>query len=441
MRARAIHHRVSSVAVLATALTSGALVFAALPAPATGLAGGASMAVQQPDWAQWAGPSRDWKVPNAGLAEGWPEAGPEELWRRPLGEGYSGIAMVDGRLFTMTRRDAQEVVVALDATTGDTLWEHAYDAPRVGRMDVSEGAGPHAAPLIAGGRVFTIGATGLMRALDLDTGELRWSQDLWGGLSGTFRPRGYSSSPMAHGDTVIALVGGTGRSVVAFRQDSGEIAWQGGDFDNGHASPIVIDVDGQEQVVAFMASEVAGIETSSGRTLWSVPHTTSYELNISTPVWGPDNVLLVSSAYSGGSRAMRLSRDVDGTVAEELWFTNRMRVHFGTIVRLGELAYGSSGDFGPAFLCALDVSTGEVLWQDRSFSKASFVYAGDRLVVLDEDGTLALAALGPEGVEIIDQTQIFDARAWTAPTLVGTRLYARNRREIVAFELGTSEAR
>lgn len=413
------------------------------PPSATVPAGTESPAVATPTgaWPQWGGPKRDFTVADAGLAEDWPDAGPPVLWERALGEGYAGIALADDTLYTMLRRDGEEVVVALDADTGETLWEHAYPASTRG-MDTSQGPGPHTTPLVAGDRLFTIGVSGSLRALDRTDGSLLWRVELWEELGGTFRDRGYSSSPMLHGDTVIALVGDGAGSVVAFDQRDGSVVWSGGDLDNGHASPIIIEVDGQEQVIAFLAGHVAGIETGTGRALWSIEHPTNWGLNISTPVWGEDGILYVSSAYSGGSRAIRLSRPEGGdgqpldTAAEELWFSSQMRVHFGSVVRLGDTVYGSSGDFGPAFFTALDVPSGEVLWRDRAFAKASYVHLGDRAVLLDEDGTLALVRFDENGLETLARTELFDSLSWTVPSLAGTRLYARNRERITAVELG-----
>jgi len=142
------------------------------------------------------------------------------------------------------------------------------------------------------------------------------------------------------------------------------------------------------------------------------------------------------TAYSGGSRAIQLRREGDHTTAEELWFTSRMRVHFGSVIRVGDRVYGSSGDFGPAFLVALDLTEGEVLWQDRSFAKSNLVYAGGKVVLLDEDGTLALTRFGNDGLEVLGRTPLFGSLSWTVPTLAGTTLFARSREEIVAVDLG-----
>jgi outer membrane protein assembly factor BamB len=386
-------------------------------------------------WLQWGGPHGDFTVPAADLAEVWPARGPREIWRRQLGDGDSAIVVDDQRLFTMYRRDGREVVVALDTADGATLWEHDYDVAVRG-FDTEYGGGPHASPLVVGDRVFTVGFVGDFHALDKRTGAVLWSVNLWNDLDGTVRPRGYSSSPIEHDGAIIVPVGGRGQAVMAFDPADGSVLWRGGDLDNAHATPLVINVDGQAQLVAFMVDFVAGFDPSNGQLLWRHPHRTDYGLNISTPIWGDDNLLFVSSAYSGGSRALRLTLDDGVTRVREEWFTNRMRLHFGNAIRIGDVMYGANGDFGPSFVTALDMTDGDVLWRDRSFAKASFLLADGKLVLLDEDGVLGLATVGADGLQVLSRAQVFRTRSWTIPTLVGTTLYARDLQEIAAFDLG-----
>jgi outer membrane protein assembly factor BamB len=386
-------------------------------------------------WLQWGGPRGDFTVPVTGLADAWPEEGPPELWRRELGEGDSAIVVDGERLFTMYRRDDREVVAALSVTDGSTLWEYDYEV-NVRGYALDFGSGPHASPLVLGDRLFTVGFVGDLYAFDKRTGDVLWSVNLWRDLRGTRRDRGYSSSPIAYHDTVILPVGGRGQALVGFDPADGSVRWSGGDFDNAHATPLLINLDGQDQVVAFMVDYVAGLDPSSGQLLWRHPHETDYGLNISTPIWGGDNLLFVSSAYSGGSRALRLTLEGDATRVDEAWYTNRLRLHFGNAIRIGDVMYGANGDFGPSFVTALDMRDGDVLWRDRSFAKASFLYADGKLIVLDEDGVLGLATIAPTGLQVLSRADIFRSRSWTVPTLVGTRLYARDLREIAAFELG-----
>jgi outer membrane protein assembly factor BamB len=401
-------------------------------------------------WPQWGGPTRDFKAPAGHLAASWPASGPREVWSRSLGEGYSAIAADGSALFTQYRpvkgivativgkfsSNDTEVVVALDAASGRTVWEHAYPAPVVAGMNLTEGPGPHATPLVVGDLVYAAGATAKLHALDRRTGRVVWSHDLWGEMGGKVQGRGYSCSPLAYGGHVIVTVGGAGQTLAAFDQATGKVAWKNGNLDPAPSSPLLITVDGQEQLVLFHADGVAGFDPKDGTLLWSHPHKTDYGLNISTPVWGPDNLLFVSSAYGSGSRVLHLAQAGGKTTVKELWASNRMRIHFGDAIRIGDHVYGSSGDFGPAVFTAVDVRTGAIAWQDRAVPRSSSVYGDGRFVILDEDGTLYLATATPQALQVQSRAQVLSGRAWTVPTLVGTRLYLRDRATVKALDLG-----
>jgi outer membrane protein assembly factor BamB len=389
------------------------------------------------DVTQFGGPNRDFTYDVSGLARSWPAEGPPQVWKRALGDGYSGIVASDGLLYTMYRPSAnQEAVVALDAASGATVWEHAYDAPFTKQYVLEQGPGPRATPLVVGDRLFAAGATGIMHALDRKTGKPLWSHNLLEDFGGNVRVRGYSGSPLAYGDTVIMMVGGPDKAVMAFNQSDGSVAWAGGDFRNSHASPLLIEVDGQEQLVAFMFAEVVGMNPADGEVLWTHPHETDFGLNISTPVWGPDNVLFLTSAYGGGSRALRLNQANGRTTVQELWAHRLMRVHFGTVIRVGDHVYGASGDFGPAPFTALDLKSGNVVWRHRDLAKSSAIHADGLFIAIDEDGHLALATVTPEGLEMHARVPLLSSVAWTPPTLVGTTLYVRDRQHILALQLG-----
>ena len=261
---------------------------------------------QSSDWAQWGGPQRNFKSDAKGLATTWPETGPRRLWQRELGDGYSAIAAEGGTLFTMYRKGDNEVAIALDAATGKTIWEFSYAAPFSPEYDMSNGPGPHATPLVAGNMVFTSGATGKLHGLDKKTGKSLWSHDLLSEFHGTLRVNGYSCSPIAYKNEIVMMVGGQSSALVAFNQKDGAVIWKKHDFKNSTSSPIVINVDGQDQLVAFMYGEVVGVDPVDGSLLWSHPHPVEYGLNVSMPVWGPDNLLFISSGYDGGSRVLKL---------------------------------------------------------------------------------------------------------------------------------------
>ncbi len=392
----------------------------------------ATSPAQAADWPQWGGPSRDFHAPDAALSREWPADGPKRLWSRELGEGYSGIAAAGGRLYTMYRvRDEEEIVAAFSAATGELLWEHRYATPMPEGMRLGYGKGPHSTPLVAAGSLFTVGTTARMWALDAETGAPLWSHDLWGELGGNRLRRGYAASPIAYRDIVIVPVGEEGHGMVAFAAADGRVVWRAGDFKASQASPILIEVDGREQLVAFVSDEAVALDPASGSLLWRHPHPAGASYNISTPVWGPDNLLFLSSAYGGGSRMLRLGA---GNTVEEVWASSRMRLHFTNAVRLDDAVYAASGR-SSVLLTALDAATGELLWKERRVGRANLLVAGGDVLLLEEDGRLILASLTREGLTVHADSKLVESKTWTAPTLVGSKLYVRDGERLFAVEL------
>lgn len=389
-------------------------------------------------WPSWGGPAGDFTAPPRALAESWPEAGPKVLWKRALGDdGYSGIVGDGGRLYTMARRGDDEIVLALDAVSGETLWEFAYPASLPEGAFRDYGDGPHATPALAGGRLFTFGVTAKLHAFDAATGKVVWTHDLQAEFEPPFMVRGHGASPLIYDDLVILTPGGEGHAVTAFRQSDGEIAWRSLDFRQGYSSPIRGRFKDREMVIVAMGPERAGLDPKSGELLWRLTLGPEAASIMSTQLWdGERGILFGSSAYADGSRAIRLTQGEDGKIAaEEIWASRKMRVQHGTAVRVGDHVYGSSGDFGPAFLAATDLETGELAFRQRGFAKANLLAVGDKILLLDENGLLALGTPSPEGIEIHAQAQIFNDRSWTVPTLLGTTLYVRDRKEIQALDL------
>lgn len=387
-------------------------------------------------WTQWGGPTRNFALPDAPLADSWPAEGPKVLWRRALGDGFSAIVSDGTTLFTLYRDGADDVVAAIDASDGKTAWESRYAAPFNDTCSERLGQAPRAAPLIAGDQLLTVSAGAQMNSFDRQTGRRRWTTELLPAASDAQKPCGYATSPVIFGDTVITIAGGKGRGVVALDLATGRERWAAADFMNGYSSPLVVDVDGRPELIVFSAGEVSGLDPRDGRVDWTVPHPADFGVNVAMPIYGEDHLLFVSSAYNGGSRVLRLSREGNGVKAEQLWANKRVRIHFGNAVRIGDRIYASNGDFGAAPFAAVDVRTGDMLWRDRSVARASLIAVGTRLIILDEEGTLTMGTPGDDALAVQGQMQLFDGRSWTVPTLVGTRLYARDRKEIVALELG-----
>ena len=391
-------------------------------------------------WRVWGGPQRDFLTTSAGLfkaaSEKWMSNPPKKLWERQLGDGYSAIAVEDRVLYTAYRRDSNDVVTALDASSGKTIWEYAYDAPFQTQSPSEIGSGPYAMPQVVGDRLVTASGSGKIHSLDKKTGRPVWSHDLYKEFGGTRLVWGYSCHALPYKDYLILLAGGRGNAALAFRQSDGAVVWKGLDFTNAHSSPLLIEVDGQQQVVALLASEVIGFSPDNGQLLWRHPHRTDYGLAVSTPVWADGNLLFVSTAYNAGSRVLKLARAGNKTEVRELWHNPRIQSHFGAVIRRGGYVYLSSGQ-SVALITAVELQTGRIAWQVRDFVKAQLVYADGRLVILDEDGNLGVGLASPERFQALAKWPILSAVAWSPPTLVGNRLYVRDRKVIMALEFGT----
>ncbi|MBC7925640.1 MAG: PQQ-binding-like beta-propeller repeat protein [Bryobacteraceae bacterium] len=381
------------------------------------------------DWLQWGGPNRDFHLAEGTKISAWPASGPRQIWSRNLGDGYSSMVISGNLLYTMYRKSSQDIVVALDASSGKTVWETAIDAPHASGMNIEAGPGPHSTPVIVEDRLFVTTVIGHLVALDRKTGKRLWSHDLWKEYKGNLLDRGYSSSPLPYKDGLIVPVGGAGRALMAFRQKDGSVMWSKGDMENSYSSPILIRAGGKEQVVSFMAKHVMGADAATGEVLWTVGHRTMYDINAATPTWcEAAGVLVVSSGYDGGARGIQVA-----TGATELWNHKRLRVHHTNMVCMDGVVYGSSGDFGPAPLTAVEAKTGKVLWQDRAFAKASFLLAGDTLAVVDDDGTVAVATISKQGLKVLSEAQLLRANSWTAPLVADSRLFVRDRHQIMAL--------
>lgn len=402
-----------------------------------GLCGQSALA----QWTQWGGPNRDFAAQSTGLAEVWPDAGPRQIWRHDLGPGHSSIVVDDGRLYTMCRRDGQDVYVSLDAKTGETLWETKYDAPSGEKVLLDYGPGPHSTPLVVGDRLFGVGGMVQFHCLDRKTGEILWSYDLREDMKAHQPGRGYGASPIAYNDTVILVIGSMEVGLAAFKQATGEVAWKSGPLPGGVSSPILIEFGGRDHLIIGLANNRAALDPATGEELWKATVPRQSMAIMTTPLWiSPDRVFY-TAAYGGGSRMFKITQADGKFGAEELWHTRKMRVQHGTVVRQGDYIVGSSGDFGPAFLMAVHIDTGQLAWRIRGYSKCNMLSADGKLIMLDSEGNLMLATATADGLDIHSKAKVLEERSWTVPTLVGTTLYLRDNKTIAAFDLSAESNR
>jgi outer membrane protein assembly factor BamB len=226
-----------------------------------------------PDWPSWGGPDGNFSVDGKGLPATFAAAAPKRLWQRSLGDdGYSSIVTDGALLYTMYRREHEEVVVAIDPVSGATQWEYAYDATFRPGMGMKNGSGPHSTPLVFGGCVYTIGVLARMHAFDKKTGKIVWWKDLYKDFPGsTFMDRGYPVSPIACKNTIIVKLGEQGHAMVALNPKDGSMVWEKQDFLYTGSSPILINVDEQDQLVTTFNGVVVGFDPDNGELLWSQP--------------------------------------------------------------------------------------------------------------------------------------------------------------------------
>lgn len=406
------------------AVTVGVCVSAILP-PSDGFA----------QWPGWGGKNRDFTADAKDLASSWPKDGPKKLWSRPLGAGYSSISADGDQLYTMYREGDDEIVVAMNANSGKTVWEHKYPAPVPKGMDPQFGKGPNATPQIHEGKIYTFGVGGMLQCIDQKSGKKLWSHDVVTEFSAKVPEFGFSPSPIVYKNSLILPVGGAGVGVMAFDLATGAVRWKKHDFVNTYSSPIVVNVGGKDELILLAGSETVGMDPANGDIEWRYPFETQYKTNIMTPLYGPDGILFISSAPEVGSRGLKLSRK-DGKVnVEEVWSTKKMQVGQGTAARVGNVIYAPNGNETLFFMTAVDAGTGQVLWRERGFGKAQVIYADGKIIALEEDGNLSINKATPEKFELGSKAQLFKKSAWSTPTLVGKKLFVRDNEVIMALDL------
>ncbi len=423
--------------IIHTISKSKSLANRACPAMLLAMGTLAGCASSGSSWSQWGGPNRDFKVTGASISTTWPTGGPAQLWSRELGNGYSTVLSEGHRLYASYRDGDEEAVVALAANTGKTIWEHRFAVPVSEQYETRFGKGPNSSPLIVGQRIFSASFTGEMRCLDKGTGKLLWSHKLLGNEVPKSTKFGYSASPIAYKDTIIALAANDNQSFVAFNQKDGTIAWQRGGFETSYASPILINVDGQDQLVGVMAAEVVGIDPNNGELLWQHKHENQWHTNITTPIWGKGNLLFVTSGGEAGSRMLNLSL-VDGkTKVKEVWASTKAGIGMSNVIWNGDYLYCSTGSEGPKFVSAINAKTGDVVWKKRGFGRANFVQGDGKLVLFDDKGVLAIVSASPKGLTVHAKKEYQSkGQSWSVPTLVGSTLYIRNGKNLTALDVG-----
>ena len=399
-------------------------VFSAIPLAADG---------SKAQWSQWLGPYRDGVSPETDLLKDWPDTGPPQVWKVEGGEGFSGISAAGDRLYTMYVSVGQEYVVALAADTGKEIWRY-----RSGEIfnDTMGGNGPRSTPTVAAGRVYALGAHGRLCALEAQTGKEIWQRDLKGEFGARVPQWGLCASPIIEGDLVLIEAGGDqGKAIVAFNKTSGELAWTSQSDKPGYSSPIAAEINGKRQIIFFTGLGLVALNPVDGNPYWKYPWKTDYDVNAATPVFVAPDRLFVSSGYGTGATLVQVTAGAQGMKAQEVWKSKVMKNHWATSVLYQGHLYG----FDDGTLKCIEAESGQMKWRQRGFAKGSLIVADGHLIILGEQGKLALAEATPKAYSEKSSFQALKGKCWTVPTLNGGRLYLRNEKEILCLNLrGTS---
>lgn len=381
------------------------------------------------DWPQFLGPTRNGRVEGLRLARDWSARPPREVWRREMGAGWASFAVYGDMAVTLEQRGGEELVVAYGLETGEVVWVHSdetrYDEP-IG------GVGPRTTPAIDGQRVYTLGATGILNALELTTGEKVWSRNVVVEHDAQLPEWGKSSSPLLIDGLVVVSVGGeNGQSLVAYDQVTGEPVWSGGNDRSGYASPLAATLGGVRQIVILNRATVAGHDPADGSVLWQSPWPDE-QPNVAQPLPMAKDRLLVSSGYGVGSKMLRISQAGDGALAADfLWESPRLKAKFAHFVEFEGHIYG----LDDGVMICLDPETGERCWKRGRYGHGQLLLVGDLLLVQTERGELVLIEPNPERLVELARHSAIDGKTWNVHTLAGPYLLMRNEREAVMLEM------
>ncbi|MGI9243379.1 MAG: PQQ-binding-like beta-propeller repeat protein, partial [Verrucomicrobiales bacterium] len=357
------------------------------------------------------------------LAEDWFENPPKELWRKQIGEGWSAFSVAGGFAFTMEQRGEEEVLVCYELATGEAVWVHSEAV----RFEESMGDdGPRSTPTVAGGRVFALGATGILNCHDARTGELIWGKDVLAEAGQGVPTWAKSCSPLVVGERVIVTLGDKAeKNLAAFDVADGELVWRAGDYKSSYASPVLATLVGTEQVVAIQAKSVDGYGLDDGKILWSFPIGNPQGNCASPLVIG--NRVLTGAGYGYGSHLIEIGENFE---VEELWHSRKLKPKFADMVIHGEHVYG----LDEGRLVCLSLEDGERLWRGTNFGHGQLLGVGEHLIVQSERGGVYVVEANPDSEEIVSEFDALDRRTWNHPVLAGKILLVRNDREAIAFE-------
>jgi outer membrane protein assembly factor BamB len=385
------------------------------------------------DWPQFLGPTRDGHSPETGLNWEWAKGGPPVLWAIDVGSGWAGPAVAGDRLILFHRMKDEEVVACLDPATGKEKWAFRYRAKYRDAFRFDDG--PRGTPLIAGDRVFTLGANGDLHALELATGKPLWHRD----LAADYKfPKGFfgvACSPLLAGGKLLVNVGAKGAGIVGFDPATGAEAWKATDDTASYSSPTVATIGGKPLAVFLTRSGLVALDPVTGAVRYTHPWRPiiNESVNAATPLVWNDEIFLTIS-YGTGAILLRAK----GTELEEVWSNDKsLSCHYNTPVRVGEYLYGVHGrqEGGAAMLRCVEWKTGTVKWSVPRFGVASLTAVDGGLLALTEGGELVRFDAAPDAYKERGRAKVLTPEVRAAPALAGGRLFARDGGKLVCVGL------
>lgn len=395
----------------------------ATPEPSKQTTAPAATNEKRAEWPGFRGPRRDGIVRGVKIKTDWTASPPVQLWKRPVGPGWSSFAVSGDVFYTQEQRGENEEVVCYKMSTGQPIWSHRDNARF---FESNAGAGPRATPTLSNGRVYTFGATGILNALDAGTGAVAWSRNVSSDTATQVPFWGFSSSPLAIGDEVIVAAAG---QLVAYEAATGNKRWVGPAGGGSYSSPQLITIDGVAQVLLMSSNTATSVAPADGKQLWS--H--AWPVNtIVQPAQTPDGDVLITS-QENGARRLAVAHNAAGWSVSERWTSNALKPYFNDFVIHKGYAFGFDG----RILSCIDLKDGQRKWKGGRYGNGQLVLLPDQdlLLVLSEDGELVLVQATPDQFTEIAKLPAIEGKTWNHPVLVGDTLLVRNSEEMAAFRL------
>jgi outer membrane protein assembly factor BamB len=407
-------------------MTTRGLVIA-VAITASGLAASSSAQGAPQEWTQWRGQMRNGVLTPAQTPAVWPAAW-KARWRVEVGEGYASPVLSQGRLFVHSRRDPREVVTAIDAASGERLWEQSYDAAFMKNQYAAAMAkGPNATPLVAGEHLFTLGVTGILSAWDAKSGRHLWQKDFSPLVDSTKLFCGTAASPLlAHGLVVIQVGSDVkGGQIVALDPVTGQAKWTWTGPGPGYASPALIEIAGTSQVVTMTNSSAIGINARTGAELWSIPFTDEWHENISTPTWTGSH--LIVSGIRQGTHGYTITRSGQTWSTAQAWHNDAVGMYMSSPVLSDGTLFGLSARRKGQFV-ALDVATGALKWasEGRDADHASLLLTASHVIYLTSTGDLLVSKKSAAGFERERQYGVATSPTYAVPLFTAGDLIVRD---------------